>query len=116
MPRQKQKRISIPTLSQASERKFKEATARGILARATLRCRDRTCSLDLHDFQLWQFVSTVSFCQFARFGRFCSRVRRSPVNLDRRAVIVTSFESHFTTLRFGEPQKEGERSQSLKRQ
>ena len=61
MPRQKQKRISIPTLSQASERKFKEATARGILARATLRCRDRTCSLDLHDFQLWQFVSTVSF-------------------------------------------------------
>lgn len=107
-----EKRISIPTLSQASERKFKEAMARGILARATLRCRDRTCSLDLHDFQLWQFVSfrrfslpgLVDFVPVFVVVPSISTGYRLP---SHTIVFVRDYESH---------KEEGERSQSLKRQ
>ena len=49
-----QKRISIPTLSQASERNFKEAMARGyVVGYVPL---PGSYFVGLHDFQLWQFV------------------------------------------------------------
>ena len=73
MPRQAQKRISIPTLSQASERNFKEAMARGyVVGYVPL---PGSYFVGLHDFQcLWQFVST-----FRRFARLVVRV--VPVNV-----------------------------------